>query len=450
MGGYAPVDEEVTATDLPVSGTIPAELDGSFLRNGPNPIAADGSRFHLFQGDGMIHGIRIRNGRAEWYRNRWVRQANVTRLLGEPPRKATVYGGVDAPANTHVVGHAGRTLALVEIGTLPYEMGPELETIGTHDFDGTLPGGFTAHPHWDPDTGDMHGIAYFPGMPAVQHIVVSAQGRVARVENVPTPHCPMIHDFAMTQNHVLIFDLEVGFDHAAAAAGQMIAYSWDEGYQPRIGLLPIDGSSADTQWFDIPSLWIFHSVNAYEEDGKVILYAVTHPKMCATYSGSVEGNGAPRLERITFDLATGTAQVERIDDRPQEFPRINDAHTGRKFRYAYCVSNEDLAASFIAADEDLPTDALANRLLKYDFESDTIEEQLYPARALIGEPIFVAAEGAVAEDHGYLMLTVANPEEGTADLQIIDARDISAPPLAAIHLPVRLPIGFHGSWIPAA
>lgn len=449
LGGYAPVSSEITATDLPVTGTIPPELDGRFLRNGPNPIIADGTRHHLFQGDAMIHGVRIAGGKAEWYRNRWVRQANVLKLLREPPRKALVFAGLDVPVNTHVVGHAGRTMALVEIGTQPYEIGPELETIGTYDFDGTLPGGFTAHPHWDPDTGAMHGICYVPGFPFVQHVVVSAEGTVVRAENVPTPHCPMIHDFAMTKDHVLIFDLQVGFDPQAAMQGAMIPYRWDEAYQPRIGLLPKDGPAEAIRWFDVPPLWIFHPMNAYEQEGKVLLYAVTHPRMCATYVGSVESNGAPRLDCLTFDLATGAVTVERIDDRPQEFPRINDVWTGKPFRYGYTASNADLADSFMAADEPRTADALANRVLKYDLVKGEIAERLYGEGALVGEPIFTPAAGAVEEDHGYILLTVFDPARGASDLEILDARDITAPPLATIHLPARLPIGFHGSWVPS-
>lgn len=450
MDGYAPVDKEVTETDLAVTGQIPPELDGRFLRNGPNAIMADGTRYHLFAGDAMIHGIRILDGRAEWYRNRWVRQTNVLRLLREPPRKVLVFAGMDVPVNTHVVGHAGRTMALVEIGTQPYEIGPELETIGTHDFEGSLPGGFTAHPHWDPATGAMHGVAYVPGVPFVQHVVVSAEGKVVRAENVPVPHCPMIHDFAMTERFVLIFDLQVGFDQAAAAQGAMIPYSWDENYRPRIGLLPKDGPASETRWFEIPSLWIFHALNAYEDGDKVVLYAVTHPRMCANYVGSVENNGAPRMDRITFDLASGDVLVERIDDRPQEFPRINDAYTGRPFRYGYAVSNRDLADSFMAPEDERTPDTLANRLLKYDLEGGTIAERLYPEGAIIGEPIFAEAAGAQGEDHGYILLTAHDTARGATNLEILDARDINAAPIATIHLPARLPIGFHGSWVPSA
>lgn len=450
MNGYEPVEGEIEAFNLAVTGSIPADLDGRFLRNGPNPITAQGSRHHLFQGEAMVHGVRIRDGRAEWYRNRWVRQAAVIRQLHEPPRKAMVYGGMDVPVNTHVVSHAGRTLALVEIGTLPYELDGDLGTVGTYDFEGTLPGGFTAHPHWDPDTGDMHGVAYFPGMPMVQHIVVSAAGQVTRVEHVHVPHCPMIHDFALTRNYALIYDLQVGFDPSEAASGALIPYRWDPEYQPRIGLLPINGAASEIRWFDVPPLWIFHTANAFEVGNTVVLYAVTHPRMCATYPGSVEHNGAPRFEKLVFDLDSGTVARELVDVRPQEFPRINEAFTGRPNRYVYMISNEDLADSFIARDETVAPDARSNRLIKYDLDQGTSTERLYPERAIVGEPIFTPTSPAKGEDDGYILLTASDPDRGATDLHVLDARDITAPPLATIHLPTRLPIGFHGSWVPSS
>ena len=150
-GNYAPVTDEVTETELPVTGTVPAWLEGRYLRNGPNPMAADPATYHWFTGDGMVHGVRLRDGRAEWYRNRWVRNESVAAALGEPWKGGPVHGDFDFAANTNVIGHAGKTLAIVEAGARPYELTDELETVGICDFDGTLPGGYTAHPEARPE-----------------------------------------------------------------------------------------------------------------------------------------------------------------------------------------------------------------------------------------------------------------------------------------------------------
>lgn len=147
-----------------VTGTLPETLSGRYLRNGPNPLVPpEPSKYHWFVGDGMVHGIRIRGGRAEWYRNRWVRSSEVAKALGEPVRPGPMHADMDFAPNTNVIEHAGRTFAIVAAGPRPYEVTYELDTLGPSDFDGTLPGGYSAHPKRDPATGELHAICYFWG-----------------------------------------------------------------------------------------------------------------------------------------------------------------------------------------------------------------------------------------------------------------------------------------------
>ena len=134
-GPYAPVTEEITAFDLPVTGSLPPELTGRYLRNGPNPLGLDDPVGHWFLGPGMVHGVRLRDGKAEWYRNRWVRSRELAESLGEQPRGGPVHAGMDFAPNTHIIAHAGRTLATVEAGPLPYELSAELDTLGPCDFE---------------------------------------------------------------------------------------------------------------------------------------------------------------------------------------------------------------------------------------------------------------------------------------------------------------------------
>jgi len=161
-GLFAPVTEEITAFDLPVTGRLPPELNGRYLRNGPNPMSLADPNYHWFVGAGMVHGVRLRNGRAEWYRNRWVRSKDVAESLGEKWKSGPIHNEIDFPANTHIICHAGHTLATVEAGPLPYELTDELDTIGPCDFSGTLPAGFAAHTKVDRRTGELHAIAYSP------------------------------------------------------------------------------------------------------------------------------------------------------------------------------------------------------------------------------------------------------------------------------------------------
>ncbi|HTQ18636.1 carotenoid oxygenase family protein, partial [Mycobacterium sp.] len=129
-GPFAPMNQELTLTDLEVTGGIPEFLDGRYLRNGANPVGElDPELYHWFIGDGMVHGIRIREGKAEWHRNRWVRGPMAAKALGEPP-PPDHFGFFSIGANTNVIGHAGKTLALIECGIASYELTDELDTVG--------------------------------------------------------------------------------------------------------------------------------------------------------------------------------------------------------------------------------------------------------------------------------------------------------------------------------
>src|SRR3954462_3824320 len=212
-GNFAPVSEEVTATDLPVQGRIPESLDRRYLRIGPNPVTApEPSAYHWFTGDGMVHGVRIRDGKALWYRNRFVRGDRVVQARGGPETPGPRHGMGDGTANTNVIGFAGKTWAIVEAGSLPVELTYELETVTRSNFDGTLPGSFTAHPKQDPVTGELHAIAYYWEWDYIQYLVVGTDGRVRRHVNVPVPGRPMVHDTAITESKVVLFDMPVTFN----------------------------------------------------------------------------------------------------------------------------------------------------------------------------------------------------------------------------------------------
>ncbi|MDD4868732.1 MAG: carotenoid oxygenase family protein, partial [Mycobacterium sp.] len=377
-GLLAPVPTEVTATDLPVTGHIPEHLDGRYLRNGPNPAEeVDPVTYHWFSGDGMVHGVALRDGRARWYRNRWVRSASVYATLGEPaPRRLDPRAGMlSLGANTNVLAHAGRTLALVEAGVANYELTDELDTVGTCDFDGTLAGGYTAHPHRDPDTGELHAVSYsFARGRTVQYSVIDTGGRARRTVDIEVSGSPMMHDFSLTDSYVVIYDLPVTFDPvqvlpvtaprwltlpARLAMQSLIGrvripspvtaimnrnpkrsdrmpYAWNPAYPARIGVMPREGGDADIRWFEIEPCYVYHPLNAYSEmrDGaEVLVLDVVRYARMFDRDRRGPGEAPPTLSRWTVNLATGAVSTECRDDRPQEFPRINEALLGRKHRF---------------------------------------------------------------------------------------------------------------------
>ncbi|HXC52357.1 MAG TPA: carotenoid oxygenase family protein, partial [Candidatus Limnocylindrales bacterium] len=231
-GNYAPVADEQSVFSLEVHGAIPPALCGRYLRNGPNP--KNEMPPHWFFGDGMIHGVALDGGRALWYRNRWIR----TRQLIERARAIGPDGTRDltaGPANTNIVRHAGRTLAVSET-TMPWEVDGNLETIGRCDFGGRLATGMTAHPKICAATGEMHFFDYGFLAPFLTYHCVSKDGELIRSVPIDVPGPTMIHDFAITEQHVLFMDLPVVFDFERAMRGSM-PYRWDDDYGARVGVM---------------------------------------------------------------------------------------------------------------------------------------------------------------------------------------------------------------------
>lgn len=442
-GNYAPVDREVSGTDLPVVGNIPPELSGRFFRNGPNPKS--GTSSHWFVGDGMLHGIRLRDGKADWYRNRWVQ----TRAYLEPdvPMRGED-GVVDRTIgvnNTHVVGHAGRILSLVE-SSFPCEISPELETVGVHDFGGRLTTAMTAHPKICPVTGEMHFFGYDQFAPYLTYHRANAAGELVQTEVIDVMGPTMIHDFAITDRHVIFMDLPIVFDLEGAMTGGM-AYRWDEDYGARVGIMHRStddqpggaepSEPADVQWFEVDPCYVFHPMNAFvDADDRVVVDTARYPRMWDKSASDFRNDAF--LHRWSFDLNNQSVSEAQLDDRATEFPRIAEHLTGLPNRFGYSVSGTDGTA-----------------LAKYDLQAGSgghqgsgvhVEVKDFGPNGMPGEPVFVPAENAESEDHGWLMTYLYNKADDASQFVILDARDVAAEPVAVVELPQRVPFGFHGSW----
>jgi carotenoid cleavage dioxygenase-like enzyme len=440
IGNNAPMLTEETITKLEVTGSLPLSLSGRYLRNGPNPISIpDGATYHWFSGDGMVHGIRIENGHASWYRNRWVRSGDVARALGEEPRPGPIVEGMDFASNTNVIAHAGRTYAIVEGGFRPYELDYELETVGPSDFQGTLPAGYTAHPKRDPESGELHAVSYYWGWGnQVQYTVVGVDGRVRKVVDIPVGGMVAVHDMSLTSRYAVIYDLPVVFSEEALMEGFGYPYRWSDDYRSRVGLLPLEGGADDVVWCDVEPCYVFHPMNAFDEDGSVVVDLIRHPKMFATHlTGPDEGD--PRLERWRIDPVVGKVKTEILDERAQEFPRVDERVVGRPHRYGYSAGVE-------AEVEHEAGFTLGSTLLKHDMVTGTSETRHFRGGA--GEAVFVPESARSDEDDGYVLSLVFDPERGATDLVVLAAQDFTGEPVAVVHLPVRVPFGFHGNWAP--
>jgi len=423
-GNYAPVADELTDFDLTVEGSIPPELDGWYLRNGPNPRTPTG---HWFSGDGMIHGIRVENGRAAWYRNRWVRTdsfENDFPLYNEDGTRNLR----SAVSNTHVVNHAGKTLALVE-SSLPYEVTNDLETVGAYDFGGQLVDSMTAHPKICPTTGEMHFFGYGNLFePYVTYHRVDADGTLTVNRPVDVKALTMMHDFALTAEHVIFMDLPIVFNVEAAGAGDM-PFRWDDGYGARLGVMRRDDPFGPIRWFDIDPCYVFHVANSYDVGNTIVLQAVRYPELWRGHAGFDQD---AMMFTWTIDLATGTVSERQLDDRPVEFPRIDDRLAGLQARYAVSVGKD--------------------KLVRHDLTTGSAVEHRFGTASSPGAPgeaVFVPGSGPADESSGYYLGYVYDAARDGSDLVILDASDFAAAPVATIKLPQRVPFGFHGNWIGA-
>jgi carotenoid cleavage dioxygenase-like enzyme len=428
-GNFAPVRREVTAFDLPVQGAVPRELRGRYVRNGPNPKS--GTSPHWFLGDGMLHGVELRDGKAVWYRNRWVRtrefleDAPDRRPDGEPDRTV-------GSANTHIIAHAGRLLALVET-SFPMEVTHELDTRGWFDFGGRLTTAMTAHPKLCPRTGELHFFGYAYAPPFLTYHRADAQGNLVQSEVIEVPGPTMIHDFALTERHVIFMDLPVVFDLALAQAGTL-PYRWSDEYGARLGVMPRGGTNADMRWFEIAPCYVFHPLNAFEAEGGTVVDVVRYPEL---WRPGASGFPGARLHRWRIDLGGGRVHEQPLDDRAIEYPRCDERRVGLANRYGYAVYTE--------RGLDRPT---GTSLIKYDLGTGAAAVHDCGRGRVPNEGVFVPASEGAGEDEGWVMAYVYDAGRDGSDLVILDAADFAAKPVATIELPQRVPFGFHGRWMP--
>ena len=423
-GNFSPVFEETTAHDLRVTGAIPPELNGRYFRNGANPPF--GKSQDWFLGCGMIHGVELQNGQATWYRNRYVK----TPLLDEEiPSQESRRKLENSIANTHVIEHAGKILALAEL-SLPIELSPELDTLGPYRFDGKLNANMTAHPKACPVTGELlfFGYGLFP--PFLTYHRVSASGELVQSEQIDVKGATMMHDFSITENYVVFMDLPMVW-HLDERAGGGLGIRYDNDYGARLGVMPRNGSNKDVTWFEIDPCYIYHTMNAYEAGDEIVLDG------CRLVGYTAVGMVKPPLPALyqwRMNLKTGAVSERQIDDLGVDFPKVPDAMVGQSYRYGYTGEFGQGAPTI-------------EGWHKYDLHTGARTSHMLSGGRQGSEAVFVPAAGGSGEDDGYLMSYVYDPADDKSELVIVDASNMAADPIARVHLPARVPAGFHGSWI---
>ena len=454
-GRYAPVHDEIAVDDLTVEGTLPADLTGAYLRNGPNPeFPPLGSYTYPLEGDGMLHGVWFEGGRAR-YANRFVRTQS---LLAEERAGRAIFGGLMTPAfvdqsllgpdadptwpfkldaDINIVGHAGHLLALAE-GAPPYEVSRSLDTVGRYDFAGGLPAGITAHPKIDPATGEMIVFRYDVAAPFLTWAVIGRDGRVTRppttIEGIDESY--MIHDSAITARYLVLVVGPLQLDvNAMLSGGQPLV--WKPELGTRIALVPRDGSPV--RWVHGDAFWAWHYANAFD-DGDVV--QLDFPWSSAPGLGLTGPHAGPTtgaFTRATLDPATCTITVHHLDTNLLEFPRVDDRRVGARHRYVTIAGRSDDPAVKMGEHD---------HMHRYDMETGTSVR--YDGHAALGEPIFVPRDAGTTELDGYYLSYATDLAADRTSLLVFDAAHFPDPPIATIHMPRRIPNGLHGNWFPAS
>lgn len=452
----APIDFETEVPVLPLLGSVPEGLEGLLVRNGPNPVVPDPG-LSWFAGDGMLHGFRIQDGRVS-YVNRWIRTKRWAfatesgRNLGAGGLVLTADGlrplpGDDGYANTSIVAHAGRMLALEE-AHLPVRMDPAtLGTLGVDDFGGQVSGAFTAHPKTCPVTGELLFFGY--GTPerlsrGMQFGVIDREGQVLRVESFESPYAAMVHDFAVTEKHVVLPIMPLTASHERVANGGP-AYAWEPEFGTRVGIVRRSEKVSQMTWWSGPACYVYHVMNAWESGNHIYVDVMQFDKapmfpMPDGRFSTTAYDEIGQLVRWHFDLSSPVRTFDRtvLSGTPGEFPRIDERRSGLPYRHGWYAGSEPKEgggwrsrAMLVHVDHSLPTDDL------YRTE---------PGDSL-SEPVFVAR--SEEEGDGWILATVYRAATKASELLIFEARNIAAGPVCTALVPHRIPDGFHGQWFPA-
>jgi carotenoid cleavage dioxygenase len=457
-GAWTPQHEEVDATDLEIiEGAIPTDIDGLYIRNTENPVQQPLGRYHPFDGDGMLHMISFKDGKAD-YRNRFVRtrgfeaeqeagQALWGGLMDGPNVSLRpgfgAHGGMKDASSTDVVVHAGKIVSTFYQCGEAYWLDPEtLEQGGVASW-GPLDG-VSAHTKIDEATGEMLFFNYSKHAPYMHYGVVDRHGKLAHYVPIPLPGPRLPHDMAFSANYSILNDLPVFWD-AELLKRNIHAVREHEGIPSRFAVIPRYGQPRDIQWFEAAPTYILHFLNAYEDGDEVIMdgYFQEEPTP-RPLADAPDGHGhmmgfldehsfLPRLHRWRFNLKTGQTTEKHLDERTLEFGMFNQRYAGKPYRYAYSTTSK-------------PGWFLFNGFVKHDLETGESWEVMLPEGRYASEAPFVPRIGATDEDDGYLVSFIIDENTQTSECVLIDCKRFTDGPVVRIALPHKVSSGTHSVW----
>jgi carotenoid cleavage dioxygenase-like enzyme len=463
-GPYAPVTSEISAADLPVvEGKIPDDLYGAYFRQGPNPVRPPQGLYHWFDGDGMIHGMYFRDGRASYIR-RWVRtdafveeeKSGVITRRGIMSRfdlsRFDDLERINNPdlskdsSNTTLTWHNGRILSQWYNSGYTYGIDPlTLETKGKETFNGAVEGTMNAHAKFDPRTGELLDYDYGDFRSYLTYYVIGWDGKLKHKERVDLPGPRLPHDTTITERFTILHDFPLFHDVDVLRRTGHRVVKFHRDIPSRFGVIPRYGTQDQVKWFEFEPGYVLHMVNAWEEGDWITMDGCFQPDPTIRRNPE-EGPLASmlaylryrgHLRRWRMNIRTGEKHEEQLDDLNVEFCLPDMELYGVKSRYSY--------------HQRIPTDAYTlcfDALVKYDHEKGTREIYEYPQGWFPSEAPFAKSTRGGDEDNGYVITLATNAKDYTGEAWVFNAKDIRRGPIARVKLPSRVPAGFHAMWVP--
>lgn len=464
-GLFAPVKTEFDSEDLSVeSGAIPQDLSGMYVINGPNQRFKPRSKYHYYDGDGMLHAIRFDRGRAS-YKSKWIR---TSAFLEEEGRGRSVWPGLCGPfdidkthsaikdnSNTDVIFYGGKLLSLWYLAGQPYSIDPrELTTFGPETFNGNLKHSLSAHSKVDTRTGELLFFHYQEKEPYMSYGVADADGRIVvdTPVNLPGPRSP--HDMGITSNYSILHDLPYFQDSDVLRRHGKRVVKFYPDIPARFGVIPRRGYANAIRWFEASPCYILHVVNCWEEGDEIVMIGCRQPNPGGRRdplegplaSQLAERRRVHQLHEWRFDLVSGQTRERVLDDSNTEFPKINQLYLGVRNRFSYHQYIPPIGEKSNISGRCQTFDAL----FKYDLSDGSYQRYDYGKGACGSETCFAPRAGAgfdSREDDGYLITFVHDSTNWTSRCLVFDAQDIEQGPIAVVRIPRRFNVGFHATWV---
>ena len=458
-GVYAPTLNEMHVENLEVSGELPADLVGAYFRNGPNPVHKPAHRHHPFDGDGMVHGVYFRDGKAA-YRNRYVQTAALAQeLIDGKSVSPGVMGpfdysvsqfGIKDTSNTDIFWYGGDLMTLWYNAGHPYRVDSmNLETKGYFDLQGRQQRRMSAHSKVDWNTGELLFFDYGDEPPFMTYGVADPSGKLLHEVEIDLPGPRLPHDIGFTSNYAILHDLPFFHDMEVLRRHKYRVLTFHRDIPTRFGIIPRRGQSSEVRWFECEPCYILHVTNAWEEGDWVVMDGCRSlnpmPDAQAGEGELASMLAYMRLEanayRWRFNLVTGEVREGDIDDLNTEFNKSNPIFHGVKSKYSYhqripLLHEGGYTLRFTG-------------LVKYNNDTGQYTQWDYGSGVYGSEAVFAPKSGAdrsSAEDDGYVITLATDSNTWESHCLVFDATDITRGPIARVKMPHRVPFGFHATW----